>query len=87
MAQTEIKSYAIRKEYWFKIMNEFPDILRIIKQKSFNFYFNQIYNPLIKRKQKDIEKFGERNDYMQVLSLNNYSIEDMQESMQSIFDE
>lgn len=62
-AQTDVKCYAIRKEKWFKIMLDFPDMYRIVKQKCFNFYFNQIFRPLIKQKQQDIEQFGERNDY------------------------
>lgn len=77
VAQTDMKCYAIRKENWFKIMNDFPDLYRIVRQKHFNFFFNHIYRPIIKQKQQDIEQFGERNDYFQVMALNNFSFEDM----------
>lgn len=55
VAHTDMTCYALRKENWHRIMNEYPDLYRIVKQKNFNFYFNEIYRPLIKQKQQDID--------------------------------
>ena len=45
-------------------MAEFPDFARIIRQKTFAFYFNQIYRPLMRYKNMDIDAYERRSDYL-----------------------
>lgn len=47
-AQTNMTCYSIRRHNWKDIMEEFPELFRIVKLKCFNFYFNQIYRPMMK---------------------------------------
>ena len=68
VAQTDMLCYVLRREQWFALMEEYPDFCRIIKQKSFHFYVSLIQRPLMKLKNKEITKYEQRKDYLQVLA-------------------
>ena len=63
-AHTDLVCYAIRKRNWESIMQEFPDYYRLIKQKIFSQYYTQMYRPLMKQKNVDIDFFERRKDYL-----------------------
>ena len=68
-------------------MEEYPEFYRIIKQKCYTFYQNQIYQPLMKLKNEDIEFFLRRKDYQQVLAIINQNGNEMKSCMFQIFRE
>ena len=41
-----------------------------MKTKFLVFHYNQVYNQLVKQKNKDVRKFSRRNDFNQILALN-----------------
>lgn len=45
----------IRRQKWKSVVEKFPQFHRVMKQKSFTFYFGQIYRPLMKCKDQDIQ--------------------------------
>lgn len=55
--------YAIRKRKWNHIMHKFPHFYLIIKNKSLAFYFTNIFRPLLRLKNNEIEFFERRKDY------------------------
>lgn len=42
VAHTDLDCYAIRRQEWHDIMQEFPELFRVVKHKCFEFYFNQV---------------------------------------------
>jgi hypothetical protein len=59
----DLLCYGLRRKEWYTIMNIFPDFHKIIKQKTLRHYFDNIYRPLMKQKNRDIQEYEERNDY------------------------
>ena len=72
-AQTDLVCYSIRKQNWNTLMQEFPDYRPSIRSKFFNFYYQQIFKPLTRQKNKDIDNYDRRKDFEQVLVSNDYN--------------
>lgn len=70
VAHTDMHCYTLRRHRWSNIMQEYPVFRSIVKQKSFSFYVSEIQRPMLNFKKKDIDKYDERTDYLQVLATN-----------------
>lgn len=86
-AHTNMMCYSIRRSNWNDIMNEYGELFRIVKQKCFNFYFNQVYRPMIRLKKIDIQSIDARNDYSQVLAVTSDTFEELKGCMHRIYSE
>ena len=62
-AKTDMVCYAIRKANWIALMKEFSIFRNDIAAKFFQFYYLNIYSPILKRKQQDINFYDKRRDY------------------------
>lgn len=69
---TECRGYSIRKQYWKKIMDDFPEFFSILKRKVLYEYITKIRKPIMAFKDKDIIHYDKRADFQQVLALRNY---------------
>lgn len=87
MAQTDMHCYAIKKANWNEIMQEFPDIYRLIRLKIFDFYFNKMYRPLLRQKMMDINCMDRRQDYGSILAVRGDSSQELEFCMHKIFAE
>ena len=68
-------------------MAEFPEISRVIKLKTFDFYFNNIFRPLTRSKMMDIKSFNLREDFSQVLAVQGDTSNELHYCMHKIFAE
>jgi signal-transduction protein with cAMP-binding, CBS, and nucleotidyltransferase domain len=81
-AHTDLVCYAIKRKDWYSITKQFPDYLRIVKQKLLKYYFEHVYTPLMKYKRSDIEEFEKRHDYNQILATKDPSSQEIQDSIE-----
>lgn len=62
-ATTDMMVYNLSKRTFHRMGQDFPKFLRSLKQKSFTWYYRNIYQPLMTKKKKDIKKLEVRQDY------------------------
>ena len=62
-SRTVLSCYAIRRKAYKDLLNDFTVFEDCLKVKFFDNYLKQVYWPLIKLKNIDIEKFNVRDDY------------------------
>ena len=60
--QSECTGYSIRKKAMIEILDEFPDIASHIKQNCEHIYEFKIRRPIMKIKQKHLQKLSKRKD-------------------------
>lgn len=65
---SELRCLAIRKEHFKHMLNDFPDFRCQIKNKFWNHYSKEVYQPLRKAKNQDLLDFNYRDDFKQVLT-------------------
>ena len=75
---TECKGYSIRKKHWKALEVDHKELYNALKKKSLFYYVQKIRRPLLEQKHLDIEHFGRRADYKQVLCLRNYDENEIQ---------
>lgn len=64
---TEVKGLAIRVSNFKQLLQQYPDFSNQLKQKFWQHYSQEIYQPLKKIKNKNLLEFNFRDDYKQVL--------------------
>lgn len=69
---SECAGFYIRKKYWKKIMDNYPEFFSIMKRKVLYEYITKIRKPIMAHKDKDIIHYEKRADFQQVLALRNY---------------
>lgn len=87
VAHTDLDCYAIRRQEWHDIMQEFPELFRVVKHKCFEFYFNQVQRPMMQQKLMDIKGFDKRTDFSQVLTVRANTFQEMKSCVNKIFSE
>ena len=68
-ANKPLKGFMIRKVHWQRLDKNYPDQFINIKMNNFKFYNNKIKVMISLAKQKDLELYQARADYVQIVYL------------------
>jgi hypothetical protein len=68
-AFTAMKCLSLRKQNFLKVLNNFPEIKFQLKQKLFKHFSQEVFQPIMKKKNYSVLNFNYRDDYKQVLIL------------------